>query len=317
MIPHKFLQIVCFTLLMIICAAPQLAAQPDNVSYFYMLTRSAPTDIFRVRRVNPTDGSSRVVFSTDPSEPIAFGEIAPPDEIEATMQLFESVDRSTENLLQAPLRTVINSIHVSPDQQQVILNARYQHFITYPRFMFYGASQLLLISDPDQAPRVLFTLGFHPTQYFPYAPEDIYIRDAQWTSDQQFLILSLVNDYYSRNQLDLPIVVLPMDGSTPFTLGTAQGWTISPTSRQIAAIKRVRLPLKDTFILIDFDAVTRQVSQSIYSLGTYITIPDYGLVYTGSTINFFLVMIWRFWKAADLPSLTQHTTPPYPCFPLN
>ncbi|GEM_PF-6727413 len=185
----------------------------------------------------------------------------------------------------------IEKLAVSPDNQQVVAQIIYQTCFVPQNPVCYGTTQLVLIDSSGH--RVLLNLGSHDTQFsdvpYQYPEPETSIWSLEWTPDQQALIIGVIDWRSARNRIDQTLVVVPLNGDSPFKIGEGAAWAIAPEGNRLVAMSYYNADggqSNNTFYVIDFDLQTRQSSQTSYTFPGYWVDERVGLAFAGDAVVF-------------------------------
>jgi hypothetical protein len=278
----------------------QYVSSHSEVSeWIYALTST--DESYYLFRVSIGDGKVEQLLSIPSTPVVTFRDVVPEDELDSLRTYLISIGEANPDIrgiLRQKPTAFVQSMSVAPNNQTIALDIIYRYCFNAGTFVCFGTSQVVLVSNTQKAPFVLWNLGFHSVQYAPKGcmiPEllrwaYINVDNIHWTPDQREIIASLSGDVGCFGVYDnWPLVVIPLTGTQPFTVGEARIWAISSDSRTIGAIVRHdQSSVKDSVEIINFDATSRKVSRSNYSLGQYSTVEDrfFGIAFVKGMLVF-------------------------------
>jgi len=279
-VKHLYFLVAVSLLVCFIQPADHVQAQAETKS-LYLLTVSE--DAHTVTSLDLVDGSSMTLFSVPTAAQGVLPQLFPPGEIDALNRYlvdYSATVRHVESLSELWTRGRIETISVSPDNRQVLAKVVYQTCFVPQNAVCFGTTQLVLIDPVSQEQRILLNLGAHDDQFLPsvYQNPRVYIRQMQWTPDQQ----AIVTQISVWQASEYAIVVVPTDGVPPFKIGEGLTWTTAPDGDQIVILSKYKHDTRgiaNTLVMVNIDVRTGQFSQSSYVLDYYYISDSVGLAF--------------------------------------
>lgn len=261
----------------------------------YLIVASDDTEA--VVALNPADGRQETLFSVPASARGGLPDLLPAEELDALNRYLIDYNATTRHpiasIADLHVRAWVHGIAASPDNRQVVAKVEYQTCFIPQNPVCFGTTHLVLIDRDTQDQRVLLNLGMHDSQLlpFPYIEPDpeMDIGLLQWASDQRALIVELSNRTTRRNVGDSAIIVVPVDGTTPFKIGEGRTWATRPSGNQIVILSKydhLSNGVTNTLNFVDVDLETGQYSETSCVLEHYFIYDRGGLAFPGTFVVF-------------------------------
>jgi hypothetical protein len=283
--------ILIVALFAVCLVAPAMPAQAQTTSQtVYLLTTSGTA--YTVTAITPAENRSVTLLSVPIEGHGILPEVFPQDEIDALERFLVDYNEqwsSERPRSAAGMKTLsyIGSIAVSPDNRKVVVKVTYT--VTLPfTSIYFGTTHLILIDLDSQERTLLLNLGYHSTQfdqrhYIDSFADEKHVTDIEWAPNQQAIAVGTIEG----RAVEAGIVVIPLNGHAPFSIGMGEDWAFTPTSDQVAVLTRQGHDsdgITNTFTIVDLDLKTERFFETSCVLANYFISPDSGFAFYHDSI---------------------------------
>jgi|GEM_PF-6229124 len=270
---------------------PSFAQEESN----YWVYEIVETDTdYDVMRTNAQDGVIELVTSVPKIPDFSLSAILPHEEVVVAEKwvswvaetwlirtISEPINSIVADFFDRPPNSYLVQIAPSPDGSQVAMTVR--HYQCTNRECF-GVTQIVIVDSISRQQSILWSLAMRAdSPFFPYCYQefvyydffnvDTRIAQIRWTPDQTAIVASIYYDSSSHAfPPDTPLIVIPLIApEKALVIGNgAQGWVISPDSREIASLSLdcdASPRGEDAVRITTLDLDTNQASYQNYPLG--------------------------------------------------